>query len=99
MADITIVDNPTVGRFEFRTGEHVAELVYRLDRNRLILIHTGVPTELGGRGLGGQLVRAAIDKARAENLVIDPQCPFARDWLQQHPDESQGVAITPRNYG
>lgn len=99
MADTLIVDNPTAGRFEFRDGEHVAELVYRLQSSRLVLIHTGVPTELGGRGLGGELVRAAIDKARAENLVIDPQCPFARDWLQRHPDDTQGVAIAPRDYG
>ena len=98
MADTPIVDNTAAGRFELRDGEHLAELVYRIDGKRLVLVHTGVPDELGGRGLGGELVRAALGKARAEDLVIDPQCPFARGWLAKHPDESQGVLVTPRNH-
>ncbi|HEY8526638.1 MAG TPA: GNAT family N-acetyltransferase [Acidimicrobiales bacterium] len=93
MTDTSIVDNPTAGRFEHREGEHLAELVYELEGNRLTLVHTGVPDELGGRGLGGRLVRAAIDKARAEGLVIVPQCPFARDWLKGHPDAHDGVTV------
>jgi predicted GNAT family acetyltransferase len=98
MADTPIVDNTAAGRFEFRDGEHLAELVYRIDGKRLVLVHTGVPDELGGRGLGGELVRAALGKARAEDLVIDPQCPFARGWLAKHHDESQGVLVTPREH-
>jgi uncharacterized protein len=99
MADTLIVDNPLAGRLEYRDGEHLAELVYLIDGKRLVLVHTGVPDELGGRGLGGELVRAALEKARAEDLVIDPQCPFARGWLDKHPDEHQGVLIEPRSYG
>ena len=98
MADIAIVDNAAAGRFEYRDGEHLAELVYRIDGKRLVLVHTGVPEELGGRGLGGELVRASLDKARAEDLVVDPQCPFARGWLSKHPDDRQGVLIAPRTY-
>jgi uncharacterized protein len=98
MADTVIVDNPAAGRFEYRDGDHLAELVYRIDGNRLVLIHTGVPDELGGRGLGGKLVRASLDKARSDGLVIDPQCPFAREWLSKHPDEHEGIVIAPRTY-
>jgi predicted GNAT family acetyltransferase len=99
MADITIVDNTAAGRLEYRDGDHLAELVYRIDGNKLVLVHTGVPDELGGRGLGGALVRAAIDKARAENLVVDPQCPFARGWLRRNPDARQGILLAPPDYG
>jgi uncharacterized protein len=99
MADTPIVDNTAAGRFEYRDGEHLAELIYRVAGNRLVLVHTGVPDELGGRGLGGELVRAALDKARAEDLVVDPQCPFASGWLRKHPDEREGVLIAPRDYG
>lgn len=93
MTDTPIVDDPAAGRFVLREGDHLAELAYDVEGDRLTLIHTGVPDELGGRGLGGQLVRAAIDKARAEGLVIDPQCPFARDWLARHPDAHRGVTV------
>ena len=70
-----------------------AELVYHQRAGRLILIHTEVPDALGGRGIGGQLVRAALAHARAEQLTIVPWCPFARRWLTDHPGETQDVAI------
>lgn len=99
MSDTPIVDNPAAGRFECAENGHTAVLDYRLDGGKLVLLHTGVPDELGGRGLGGRLVRAALAKARAEDLVIDPLCPFAREWLRKHPDEVQGVLVTPRDHG
>ena len=49
-----------------------AELLYRIEPGRLVLIHTEVPDALGGRGLGGQLVLAAIARARADNLGDTP---------------------------
>ena len=70
-----------------------AELVYRQVGRRLVLIHTGVPDELGGHGVGGALVRAAIDWAEEEHLVVVPKCPFANAWLRKHPDEAARVDI------
>lgn len=70
-----------------------AELTYRQRAGRLILIHTGVPDVLGGRGVGGRLVRSAIEKARDEHLTVVPLCPFARRWLGEHPAEATGVSI------
>ncbi|MCU1366509.1 MAG: N-acetyltransferase [Ilumatobacteraceae bacterium] len=72
---------------------HLAELVYRQVGRRLILIHTGVPDELSGRGVGGDLVRAAVDWAEEEALVVVPKCPFANAWLRKHPDEAARVDI------
>ena len=42
--------------------------------------------ELGGRGYGTQVVRAALDEAVAEGRRIVPSCPFVRAVVQQHPD-------------
>jgi predicted GNAT family acetyltransferase len=70
-----------------------AELVYRQRAGRLVLIHTEVPDALGGRGIGGRLVRAAIAYAQVEHLTVVPSCPFARKWLMDHPDEAEGFPI------
>jgi uncharacterized protein len=70
-----------------------AELIYQQRPGRLILIHTEVPDALGGRGIGGRLVRAAVARARAEHLTLVPWCPFARRWLTDHPDEADDVRI------
>ncbi len=68
-----VVDNRAAERFEVVDDGHVAELVYHLHGTRLTLIHTEVPEALGGRGLGGLLVRAALERARREHLTIVPK--------------------------
>jgi predicted GNAT family acetyltransferase len=93
MADVQVVDNTDRHRFDLEQEGHRAELVYEVDGDRLVLVHTGVPEALGGRGLGGQLVRAAVERARREGLTLVPRCPYARSWLEKHADEAAGVAI------
>ncbi len=88
-----VTDNPAQSRFELDTDGHVAELVYHRNGRRLVIIHTDVPVELEGRGIGGRLVTAAIDRAAREGLTVVPLCPFARSWLERHADEAAKVTI------
>ena len=88
-----VTDNQAESRFEFDTDGHVAVLMYRRNGKRLVLIHTDVPAELEGHGIGGRLVVAAIDRAAREGLTIVPLCPFARNWLERHADQTARVAI------
>jgi predicted GNAT family acetyltransferase len=62
-------------------------------RDRLVLIHTEVPLELEGRGIGGRLVSAAVDRAVREGLTLVPLCPFARGWLKRHPEAASRAVI------
>lgn len=50
---VNVVDNTETSRFEAAVGGHCAELLYDLDGDRLVLVHTGVPEEIGGRGSAG----------------------------------------------
>ena len=94
MSDPVIVtDNSEASRLEIHADGDVAELIYRIRAGRLVLIHTEVPDSLGGRGLGGQLVLGSIGKATHEGLTIVPLCPFARSWLERHPDDAARVNI------
>jgi uncharacterized protein len=88
-----VTDNQAEGRFELEAEGHAAELVYRRNGKRLVLIHTEVPAELGGRGLGGRLVSAAVDRAAREALTVVPLCPFARGWLERHPDVAARATV------
>jgi predicted GNAT family acetyltransferase len=87
------VNNEAWHRFELSRDGALAELVYERDGDQLVLVHTGVPDALEGRGIGGLLVRAAIDVAEREHLVVVPKCPFARGWLERHPDVAARVRI------
>lgn len=88
-----VSDNTEQARFELHADGAMAELTYRRRGDRLVLVHTGVPDELGGRGLGGKLVQAALAKAHAEGLTIVPLCPFARSWLERHPEATATVGV------
>jgi len=88
-----VIDNTDQSRFEVHADGYLAELVYRRRADRLVLVHTDVPEELGGRGIAGLLVQAALAKAQAAGLTVVPLCPFARSWLQSHPDAAASVAI------
>jgi uncharacterized protein len=88
-----VTDNRDESRLEIHEDGLLAELVYRTRAGRLVLVHTEVPDALGGRGLGGQLVLAAIDKAAHDGMTVVPLCPFARGWLERHPTEAARVPI------
>jgi uncharacterized protein len=88
-----VTDNSAQTRFELRIGDALAELIYRRRADRLVLVHTEVPEELGGRGIGGRLVQAALARAAEEDLTVVPLCPFARSWLERHPDAAAGIRI------
>lgn len=88
-----VIDNPDASRLELHLDGRLAELVYRRRADRLILVHTEVPVELEGHGIGGRLVSAAIDRAIRDGLTVVPLCPFARGWLERHPDAPGTVVI------
>jgi uncharacterized protein len=88
-----VIDNTDASRFELRADGWLAELVYRLRAGRLVLAHTEVPFELEGRGIGGRLVTAAVDRAAREELTLVPLCPFARGWLERHPEVASRAVI------
>jgi predicted GNAT family acetyltransferase len=87
------VDNQTEGRFEIEIDGRLAQLVYEVEGDRLTLIHTEVPAELEGQGVGGRLVTAAVERSINEQLTNVPVCPFARGWLERHADVAQRTTI------
>ena len=92
MADIEIIkeDGETRGRYVVTIDDHEAELTYSKlgDSGNVIADHTGVPEELGGRGVGSALVRYLVEDARASGFKIMPLCPFVKAWYQKNPEWS-----------
>jgi predicted GNAT family acetyltransferase len=89
----TIENNTELNRYEIVRDEGVAVLEYRRRGNRLVMVHTGVPKELEGNGIGGKLVAAAVADARSGELTIVPLCPYARAWIEKHPNAVDGVEV------
>lgn len=60
-------------------GKEIAAMHYVwAGTDKMIIDHTEVSEAYEGRGLGKQLVHAAVEYARANAVTIIPLCPFAK---------------------
>ena len=81
-----IVDNKAQHRFELEIDGHIAAAYYELAGGVITFVHTEVPPELGGRGVGSKLAKGALDQVRTDGLRVIAQCPFVKAWIDKHPD-------------
>jgi predicted GNAT family acetyltransferase len=88
----TVNDNTAHKRFELGADGHTAYLYYRLEPGVITLVHTEVPPELGGRGVGSALVRGALEAIRARGLKVVAKCPFVAGYMGKHPEFNDLVA-------
>jgi predicted GNAT family acetyltransferase len=84
MADV--VNNPAQHRYEIVVDGYLAATYYKLSDGVITFIHTEVPKELSGKGVGSQLIKGALDQVRAEGLKVIPQCPFVKAYIDKHPE-------------
>ncbi|MDQ3618270.1 MAG: N-acetyltransferase [Pseudomonadota bacterium] len=80
----TIHHDAAACRFATAADGSKAYLEYQLDGDIFTITHTRVPEEIGGRGIAGELVRAAIEHVRANELKVEAQCSYADAWLSRH---------------
>ncbi len=80
------MNNVDEERFEVERDGGVAFLRYELRPGKIVLIHTEVPEELEGRGIGSALARAGLEYARAKGLKAVVLCSFVQSYLQRHPE-------------
>lgn len=79
-------------RFSISLDGRQGELDYELADGLMTITHTGVPPELGGRGIGSALAAAAFAAARGAGWRIRPRCSFAAAWAEKHPEYADLLA-------
>ena len=84
--DSGVIDNSAAQRFELIEDGHLAFADYRVDGDIVTFTHTIVPPEIGGRGVAGRLIGAALASMRRQGKKIVPQCSFVAAYVQRHPD-------------
>lgn len=82
---LQVLHLPEKARFEIRVDALVAELTYTLHGDTITFLHTGVPSELEGQGLGRKLALAGLGYAKANGLKIRSLCWFVSLQLKRHP--------------
>jgi predicted GNAT family acetyltransferase len=77
-------DNTDLHRFEMDADGHVAYSNYTLADGVITFMHTEVPKELEGRGIGSALVRGELEAARSRGLKVVAKCPFVAAYIKKH---------------
>ena len=85
LAGLKTKDNTADSRFELELDGTMARLDYKIGKSGAIyLIHTEVPDQFEGEGVGHKLVREALEIIERNDLKIIPLCPFVRSFLKKH---------------
>lgn len=82
---IDIIHNEAHGRFACTVDGYHCELGYRLDGQCMIILHTSVPHQIGGRGIAAELTRVALDTARSRGWLVMPLCSYAEAYIRRYP--------------
>src|SRR5450755_3782875 len=85
-------DNEDRSRFEFDVKGVIAFITYRKSPGAITLVHTEVPPELGGQGIGSKLGYATLDAVRAQGRKLAVECDFIRSFMAKHPEYSDLLA-------
>jgi predicted GNAT family acetyltransferase len=85
-------DNEERSRFELDVDGVIAFVTYRKSDGAITLVHTEVPPELGGRGIGSKLGRATLDAVRAHGRKLAVECDFIRNFMRKNPQYNDLLA-------
>jgi predicted GNAT family acetyltransferase len=83
-----VVQDQQMNRFELLVdGESVGRTDYQVRGDTIVFIHTEIDPSVREKGLGGELVRGALNLVRAEtDYRVVASCPFTAAWIEEHPD-------------
>jgi predicted GNAT family acetyltransferase len=86
-AAITVRDNPAQSRFEVHLDGQLGGFArYERTGDTITFTHTEIDDAFEGQGLGGHLVREALDQVRADGHRVVARCPFVKGWIERHDD-------------
>lgn len=87
-----ILHNTDKHRVETRIEGLTACAEYTSGPQGLDILHVEVPKPLEGRGIASELVRFICDYARQQHLQVTATCPYAKVWLQRHPEYENALS-------
>lgn len=64
----------------------IAAAYYRIEDGVVILVHTEVPFEYSGQGIGSRLAEGVFELIRASGRKIMPKCTFMARFSARHPE-------------
>jgi predicted GNAT family acetyltransferase len=93
---ISILKNDELNRFEiYSDGELAGFAEFKIKNQIISYTHTEIDTKFGGQGLGGQLIKSALDEALEQNLEVAPYCSFVSAYIKKNSEKY--LHLVPEN--
>ena len=80
------------GLFTSTVEGQLSLLQYRLRDGVMKIVHTEGPADLAGHGIASDLMRAALETARANGWRVITACSYAKTFLERHPEYADLLA-------
>jgi predicted GNAT family acetyltransferase len=81
---ISVVKNYELNRFEiYSDGELAGFADFRIENQVISYTHTEIDPRFGGKGLGSQLIKEALDEALEQTLEVAPYCSFVSAYIKK----------------
>lgn len=98
LESIELVKNETDKQFELTVEGHRAFIQFHEISDRISLVHTEVPEELAGKGVGTAIVEKTLNFIEKSGKVLMPYCPFVFAYIKRHPEWKHIVSEKYPNY-
>lgn len=89
---VSVTHDTAHSRYTATVDGVLCVLDYHLRDGVMTIAHTGVPSQVGGRGIAAELTRSALDDARARGWKVRPQCSYADVYMRRHPEYNDLLA-------
>ena len=77
-----------LNRFEiYFDGELAGFADFRIENQIISYTHTEIDPKFGGKGLGSQLIKEALDEALEKNLEVAPYCSFVSTYIKKNSEK------------
>lgn len=84
--NLELINNQEEKRFEMEVDGYLAMIYYREHPGVMTLLHTEVPPELEGGGVGSAIIEKTLNDIEQKGLKLEPICPFVVAFLKRHPE-------------
>ncbi|AZS80919.1 GNAT family N-acetyltransferase [Achromobacter spanius] len=81
-----VTHEPGQSRFTATVDGVLCVLDYQLQGDAMVIVHTGVPSPVGGRGIAAELTKVALETAQAKGWKVRPVCSYAEVYMRRHPE-------------
>ena len=89
---ISVIHDTDRSRFTATVDGVLCVLDYQLQDKVMTITHTGVPSQVGGRGIAAELTQQALLTARDNGWKVKPYCSYADAYIRRHPEYADLLA-------